>query len=343
MKKLLLSISCLISVSVLGQTSVAETDLSAQGTTFTYYVLDSNANEMSGTTGSGATWDYSTTTGYSSMTKVAATTDATASAYSSDFPNAEDMVELPDFVNIFYSHDANTLNSQGYVFDEPSLGEVKVKLNTDDALLMNFPTTLASADINDVISGEIEVNSQTISISGTSVVTTDGEGTLMLSQNDYDDVLRIKIRDSVHGTVPFVGDVDVIRTTYEYRKPAESNYPLFQYTKIEVMGAFSTNPTVVVLSKEDGASASSGIEDTHQPDFTLYPNPAKNVVNIKFNNNTEVGQIDIINSIGQKAIQVAPENISNQMQIDISALPKGIYFVRIQVGNKITTQRISVL
>ena len=43
---------------------------------------------------------------------------------------------------------------------------------------------------------------------------------------------------------------------------------------------------------------------------------------------------------GEKVYTVS--NIKQQMQIDISALPKGIYFVKVYEGTKIYNQKIIV-
>jgi Leucine-rich repeat (LRR) protein len=59
--------------------------------------------------------------------------------------------------------------------------------------------------------------------------------------------------------------------------------------------------------------------------FTLYPNPANDVVN--FETNFDIKSIEFYNIQGQKVLT------SNQKQIDISNLTKGLYIVKIQNSN----------
>jgi hypothetical protein len=72
--------------------------------------------------------------------------------------------------------------------------------------------------------------------------------------------------------------------------------------------------------------------------FTITPNPSKDKVTISLpgiNNNT---QLSIFNVNGEKVIE-KPLN-DNETQIDISALPRGVYFMRLQDDYIITMKKI---
>ena len=80
--------------------------------------------------------------------------------------------------------------------------------------------------------------------------------------------------------------------------------------------------------------------------FSVYPNPSYGVFQLAVDNMPSskgvpiaIG-IEIYNAAGEK-VYTAP-NIKQQMQIDLSALPKGIYFVRLLTddGTKIYNQKI---
>jgi len=79
---------------------------------------------------------------------------------------------------------------------------------------------------------------------------------------------------------------------------------------------FGTAPDPVVTIEEN--------EIITKDDFVVYPNPAKNVLFFKINNNLSY-QIDIMDVFGKSIIQ-SQSNLTNK--IDISALSQGIYLVR---------------
>jgi hypothetical protein len=58
--------------------------------------------------------------------------------------------------------------------------------------------------------------------------------------------------------------------------------------------------------------------------FLLYPNPAKDIINIEENGDKMVS-VSVFDSLGQQIIGLAATN-----QVDVSSLESGIYFVRIK-------------
>ena len=69
--------------------------------------------------------------------------------------------------------------------------------------------------------------------------------------------------------------------------------------------------------------------------FSLYPNPATNIVNIELA--TELKSIEIYSLQGQKVLS------SNKNQVDVSTLSKGMYLVRVEdVENGVSTQKLIV-
>ena len=66
-------------------------------------------------------------------------------------------------------------------------------------------------------------------------------------------------------------------------------------------------------------------------DFTIYPNPLKNTLYIQNKtNHNQVKQVRIYNNLGMEIIKT---NLSNE--IDVSILPKGIYFLELELEKDI--------
>lgn len=70
----------------------------------------------------------------------------------------------------------------------------------------------------------------------------------------------------------------------------------------------------------------------------VYPNPAKNIVNVHMADESTISTISIINSQGQ--IIKVQSNKSSEATLDISVLPVGFYLLKIESGNKVTVRKM---
>ena len=69
----------------------------------------------------------------------------------------------------------------------------------------------------------------------------------------------------------------------------------------------------------------------------LYPNPAQNIVNIV---GAEQASIAVYDVLGRKVWSQVQAN--NQVQMDVSALCAGTYFVRLSKGNQTQTEKLII-
>lgn len=80
-------------------------------------------------------------------------------------------------------------------------------------------------------------------------------------------------------------------------------------------------------------------------DLTVFPNPATDNVNIRFNSvNAENTSIEVVNNLGQVVYTEYVGNISGEQthQLNVSGLENGIYIVNIKSDNNMTTKMLSV-
>jgi hypothetical protein len=68
--------------------------------------------------------------------------------------------------------------------------------------------------------------------------------------------------------------------------------------------------------------------------FGLYPNPAKNLLNINISDATALKTISVYNLVGQKILSFKVAN-----SIDVSVLPQGSYLLTLETINGKATQR----
>ena len=82
------------------------------------------------------------------------------------------------------------------------------------------------------------------------------------------------------------------------------------------------------------ATSFNEVEPEFEGDFMIYPNPAKNILNIKLFDNAE-GTYKIVNLLGQtvKAGKISKDNI------DVSQLKIGLYIIEVNDGEEIMTQK----
>ena len=76
---------------------------------------------------------------------------------------------------------------------------------------------------------------------------------------------------------------------------------------------------------------------SQQPKFSIYPNPANSVVNIKIESQLDFYQCSIMNSKGQ--IILSEQLQGQQNRININHIDNGIYFLQIKYGNHLTIRK----
>jgi hypothetical protein len=109
-------------------------------------------------------------------------------------------------------------------------------------------------------------------------------------------------------------------------------------TAIEAAGNESTKATLVVKTNRTGLKLDSTVKVVVDPpqDVTLYPNPVKDILNVKYLPKEATIEIFDINGrmMGEYFL---PENESS---INLSALANGTYTMRINSGGTVTSLKI---
>lgn len=85
------------------------------------------------------------------------------------------------------------------------------------------------------------------------------------------------------------------------------------------------------------ACANLGVETNQLAEFTIYPNPANNFINIE--TAAEISKIEIHSTLGQ----LIATYLGNNKQLELSLIKSGIYFLTITTNdNNVTTRKIIV-
>jgi hypothetical protein len=339
MKKTLLF--AVLSLTFYGNAQFTQANEPAISDIETMYLCDSFAVNLDGVTGSGVTWDYTTLGGYAGEFRDVEVVAAAATTFAADFPTSVSAIKVGTNLTSYYSSTATERSSQGFVFSEPSLGDVIAQFSANEEIVATYPFAFGNS-VNDAFSGDIDyLATLSTTATGNGYASVDGEGTLNLPNGvSLANVLRYKLIDTSWATITLpipLGNMEFIRTQYEYYDHTVSNLPVFIHSTIKVQNAGAPAPiseqSLVLSMYEPGYLSTSSLDEV---EFSVYPNPATETVTIS-GNLGDNAQAVLFDQSGRELIS---SSVSNGSTINISALENGVYFVRIQDNGLTTTKSI---
>jgi hypothetical protein len=297
------------------------TNEAAIGSLASLHLCDSNANIQANIMGANATWDFSQIAGVFGVTKDVQMLDATQDANFASFVGATKLYDIGSTFQTFFSSTPNGRTSQGFVFNEVSLGAVIASWNVDQENVMSYPFAYGN-NVNDVFSGTVTSTATgTLPATGTSYAAIDGSGTLLLpGGNSYSNVLRYHLKDSAVASV-FGTNVAFVRDVFEYYDFTVGNLPLFITMSVDVNSALLTNNSTMILSKDQPTSY-VGSSELSFPAVTLYPNPVTNHLQLS---GVSLGDAYRMVTLTGKTIEMG----SYQGTIDVTNVNAGVYFIQI--------------
>lgn len=340
MKKTLLFAALTIAFAGNSQ-SLTQANEAAIGANVTMYVCDS-LDAYASTQGAGVTWDYSGVIGLSGQTRVIGVDDPSTTTNAASFPTSTFAISAGTLLSSYYTSTATERMSQGFVFNEPTLGDVVATFDVDEAKAMDYPFSNGSSLVDD-FEGEINFTfsgfPQTSAVTGTIHASIDGQGTLMLpGATTISNVIRYKTIDTTYANVVVLGDIEIIRNQYEYYDIANTSLPVFTHTTLIAQNVGSTTPisaqTLVLSSVE--ADDFVSLNEANSFEFGVYPNPATNEITL----NGDFTSNAVATIYDQSGRIVLSSTITSGSNLNISSLESGIYIVSIQDNGAISTTNI---
>jgi hypothetical protein len=109
--------------------------------------------------------------------------------------------------------------------------------------------------------------------------------------------------------------------------PSGAHYMTVNLRDATNAGGYNKNVTFIINKFP------TSVPKTIKPldDVTLYPNPARNELNVLFNPDADIRIITVYNLIG-KAVTVYKLTSNSSAKLDIENLPSGVYFMRLIDG-----------
>lgn len=212
-------------------------------------------------------------------------------------------------------------------------------------------SALATNTINVTIPNDDENANNSLNTDFDRAVSAAGNLVLTLEVDNQGSQVRWNIRDSNLLLLYTGGPYPNNTTVEEEINLNATDCYLFTYTDIGANGGGSVNLTdinAVEVFNETGnygagfvvnfqAEGTLGINDATLEDVVIYPNPAKNVLNIV---NAENASIEVFNILGQAIYNKS--NIDLNEQVNVSNLTSGAYFVKITDGTSVKTDKFII-
>lgn len=331
-KRLLFAAMVLTSVSMTAQTLNFSNEPNL-GDSKQMFSCDPLTSNLSAITGTGVTWDYTTIVGMNNAQQIVEVMDPATLPNAASFPLSTKALSVQNSITNYFSSTANERTSQGFVFQEATLGTVIAKYDVDNQVMMQYPFG-ANDFFSDIFSGSLDFSfngtPQTPLCNGNSLATIDGQGTLLLpNATSISNVIRYKLTDTIFTQVdPGFGllDIEFVRNQYEYYDLATGNLPVFMHTSILVQQLGGSTPlleqTVVVSSVEPTLQMSLATLD--QTPLTIFPNPSEGTIHFSGDFSFDACA-RIFDNSGRKIATI--ESLNNGQSVDISFLNPGIYSV----------------
>lgn len=346
MKKQLLFATLLFSSSSIVYGQLDYFNEPAIGESRTMYEIDPATDAQAANAGTGVTWDFSGIAAVSATPRTIQVVDATGTTDASSYPSSVKAYDANSSLITYFNSSAASRISQGFVYNEVSIGTVMAIFSTDEQVLMTYPFNYGD-NFTDNFAGSLSFNfngPQNTTCSGVSHATIDGTGTLLLPlSTTVSNVFRLKLVDTVNTQVEVIPgipmDIEFIRTQYEYYYLASGNLPLFTYANIKLQQVGATTPLQETNAIYSSVlpTAFAAINENQSASSVVYPNPSEGMITVNGNFSASASST-VYDQAGRLVHTV--NGIQNGQTIDLSSLNKGTYLMVITDNGTSSAQSI---
>lgn len=322
--------------------SLTQANEPAIGESQAMYLCDSFANTYPMVTGAGVTWDYSDLAKYPGVIRTASIEDATTAPNAASFPTSTKTIKVENSLETYFNSTATERVSQGFVFTEPSFGELVAVFDTDEEKLVEYPFSNGSS-LTDAYDGTLyfEFNGipQSPAAAGSCYAWIDGQGTLLMPDGStINDAIRYKMIDTSTTNIQLFGDLEIVRTQYEYYDITNANLPVLTLSRLLIQqpgGGLPLADNSIILSTVDPDN-SVGLFSNDLIEFETYPNPTNGNVTLK-------GEFDAdatVTVYDQSGRLLLSQKAINGSSIDLSEFNTGMYLLKVTSNSVSGTKTI---
>jgi len=263
-----------------------------------------------GAGGSVLTWDFS------SLTPLADTStewmvDPSTTTHGSLFPLANLVEKYSNGTFVYVHMNADSSFITGYV---DTVGNFVIRY-PNTVLFALRPITYAT-NVTDSFTTNFASSSYNFRGNGLATIAADGYGTLKLPNGTFTNTLRLKITQVENDTLIPSGTPSVTTSTSYVWFNNSFNSALLKIDSTQSGSSITKSVEYLIQESNAGVNTVSKTADTK-----IFPNPAKNTINIS---PCAKGIVSIINPIGQ--IMSTEEVDQQKNRVAIDNLPSGIFY-----------------
>jgi hypothetical protein len=292
---------------------------------------------MPNTNGENQLWDFSTLVSKSVVSN-STYTNVSSTPKGENYPTAT--MANYNGANTYSYYKVTPTQLEIVGLDDPN-----ITLNyTNTAIAVVWPISYGYKT-TDVFAGNAVSGTMTDGVSSGTITTwATGSGSLILPGGlQLDEVLQL--RTSIRTTAKFVfglvtATLNAIQYDYYH---ASEKFPVISITYSNINGAVTNKFTTIKLNN-NVMMVSLPEEHLANNLFELYPNPAKDIFNLKFKNvsNSSI-KLEVINMMGTIVKSMDLENGStNNEPISIAGIAPGLYLIRISIRNEMLVKKLVV-
>ena len=207
-------------------------------------------------------------------------------------------------------------------------------------VIYDASTRQVSFDVNgaftSAITGDVRL---TVYITEDSLIGTQSGAT---GNYRHDHVLRAVITDYWGDALTSTNANDTYSKHYTYTLPATWNYGKCRLTAFVNMYSNSfSNRKVLNATKSSFLSENLGIEDVKPAiSVKMWPNPVAEMAFVEAE--STIRSYEVVNALGQRVMGAEHVNAS-ALELNVSGLAAGVYFVSVTTDNGVSTERLSVV
>jgi hypothetical protein len=186
----------------------------------------------------------------------------------------------------------------------------------------NWPVAFGNSNTDSFTALET-TPTQTNNWNGTLSYTASGTGTVTLpGGNVHTNCLQLKKSITLVITGTSTGTMNMMQ--YHYYS-SSTKYPIVTVEYQSITSGTTTSKQVDIYVNTAALSVGVNEKESAASNFIIYPNPASTDINVFLPNNTTATSIQVIDVTGKVVA-----SINNSNSINVSALAKGIYYVKVK-------------
>lgn len=126
-----------------------------------------------------------------------------------------------------------------------------------------------------------------------------------------------------------------------------NDFPINGQTNDSISAILSGAYTVEIIDTfgcvyySSAFTVSAGLDEVEDVNWTIYPNPAQNVVQVEVKQNIEFDRIELVDVTG-RSIKVWQWNATSNLQLDISDIPDGYFLLKMIKANRTWSKQLIV-